>query len=393
MKAMRTSDFLLAAILLAMAPSSSQAQETNFAGLVKRVVAVSANVKPGEVVVVFGGKHTVPLMEELAIEIQKAGGLPTMLLGSGRVTRSFYLDVPEKYLEQEPRYFAEWLKHMNVWIGISAYEDPKAVFADIPETRFAKAAEADQYITDRLNESGLRLVFIGYPTRELAAVNKLDFATYEKMHWDAVNADYKRISEKGQELKRVLQGAKKVRVTSPAGTDVTFSVGGRPVFVDDGIVTDEEAKAKLFLVRFASLPGGEVVVAPVETSANGRVVVPKHRCRFAPMTGISFDLKNGQLQNFQARENGKCFEETLAPYAGPKDMFGSFSIGLNPALRVIEEGGDYRPGNAAGLVWIIIGDNQMLGGNNKTQVGFGFPIVNGTVEIDGKVVVKDGKLL
>ena len=156
MKNMRTSDFLLAALLLAMAPSSLQAQETNFAGLAKRVVAVSANVKPGEVVVVNGGKHTVPLMEELAIEVQKAGGLPTMLLDSGRVTRSFFLDVPEKYLEQEPRYFAEWLKHMNVWIGISAYEDPKSLFADIPETRFAKAAKAGQYITDRINESGLR---------------------------------------------------------------------------------------------------------------------------------------------------------------------------------------------------------------------------------------------
>ena len=393
MKNMRTSDFLLAALLLAMAPSSLQAQETNFAGLAKRVVAVSANVKPGEVVVVNGGKHTVPLMEELAIEVQKAGGLPTMLLDSGRVTRSFFLDVPEKYLEQEPRYFAEWLKHMNVWIGISAYEDPKAVFADIPETRFAKAAKAGQYITDRINESGLRQVFIGYPTRELAAVNKLDFATYEKMHWDAVNADYRSISAKGQELKRVLQGAKQVRVTSSAGTDVTFSVGDRPVFVDDGIVTEDEAKTKLFFGRSASLPGGLVFVAPIETSANGRVVAPKDRCRFAPMTGISFELKNGQLQNFQARENGKCFEETMAPYAGPKDMFGGISIGLNPALRVIEEGGDYRPSNAAGMVWISIGDNQLLGGNNKTQGAFSFPIVNATVEIDGKVVVKDGKLL
>ena len=37
MKSMRTSDFLLAALLLAMAPSSLQAQETDFAGLAKRV--------------------------------------------------------------------------------------------------------------------------------------------------------------------------------------------------------------------------------------------------------------------------------------------------------------------------------------------------------------------
>jgi hypothetical protein len=40
------------------------------------------------------------------------------------------------------------------------------------------------------------------------------------------------------------------------------------------------------------------------------------------------------------------------------------------------------------------GDNQLLGGTNKTQgnFGFGFPIVGATVEVDGKVVIKDGKL-
>ncbi len=73
-------------------------------------------------------------------------------------------------------------------------------------------------------------------------------------------------------------------------------------------------------------------------------------------------------------------------------MFGFFSIGLNPALKVIEDGGDYRPNSAAGMVWIGVGDNQILGGNNKTQGGFSFPIVNATVEIDGITVVKNGKL-
>ena len=85
----------------------------------------------------------------------------------------------------------------------------------------------------------------------------------------------------------------------------------------------------------------------------------------------------------------------MAAYSGPKDMFGSFSIGLNPALKVIEDGGDYRPSDAAGMIYVGIGDNQMLGGSNKVQGqgGYGFPIVKATVAIDGKVVVKDGQLV
>jgi hypothetical protein len=35
----------------------------------------------------------------------------------------------------------------------------------------------------------------------------------------------------------------------------------------------------------------------------------------------------------------------------------------------------------------------MLGGSNRAQFGgFGYPITHATVEVDGKVVVKDGKL-
>lgn len=74
-------------------------------------------------------------------------------------------------------------------------------------------------------------------------------------------------------------------------------------------------------------------------------------------------------------------------------MFGYFSIGLNPALKVIEDNGDYRPSNAEGMVYIGIGSNKIFGGNNDTQGSYNFPIVNAIIEIDGKVVIKNGKLI
>jgi len=369
------------------------AQEIKFDELASKVIKTSANIKPGDVVVVNGGKHTIPLMEALAIEAGKAGGMVNMFLTTDRVLKSYYKEIDEKFLEQEPTYFAEWIKHIDVWIGLPASENPKAVFADIPEQRFAKIAKADQTFNDKLNESGVRLVNISYPTKERAAINQLDFTAYEKMTWDAVNADYQQISQSGNKIKNMLQGAKKVKVTSPGGTNFSFSVGERSIFVNDGIVTEEEAKGALIFTRYASLPGGSVFLAPIESSANGKVVVPKDRCRYAPLTGVSFEFKDGKLQNFKAEQGAECFEETMAPYTGPKDMFGYFSIGLNPALKVIEDGGDYRPESAAGMVMIGVGDNQILGGNNKTQGGFGFALVNATVEIDGKTVVKDGKLI
>ena len=184
-----------------------------------------------------------------------------------------------------------------------------------------------------------------------------------------------------------------MRVTSPHGTDITFEVGSRPIFVNDGIVTEQEARSKTFFTRLATLPGGSLTFAPIETSANGKVVVPKDRCRLEPLKDISFELKNGRLQNFRAAQGSQCFEETMAAYTGSKDTIGSIRIGLNPEWKVIEDDGDFRPEDALGMVTIGLGFNELLGGANKDPGGFSFPIVGATVEIDGRVVVKAGKLM
>lgn len=367
--------------------------EKKYVDLAARIVRDSVGVKPGDVVIINGGKHTIPLMEALAIETNRAGGFANMFLSSDRVDRSYFLDVPDKFLAQEQRYYAEWYKHANVFIGLPGAEDNKATFADIPEDRFAKASKASEFFAQIINDLPLRQIFINYPSKQDATEAKLDYEAYEKMIWDGINADYKTISATGNNLKQLLQNSKTVHVTTPSGTDFSFSIGQRPVFVGDGIVTEAEAKAKMFISRAASLPDGQVFVAPLETSANGRIVISKANCNFEAMTGVSFEFKNGRMENFKAQTGTDCFNKKMAPYDGPKDMFARFSIGLNPALKVVEDKADFRPWVGAGVVNIAIGGNQVFGGSNKTSGGHGFSLTNATVEIDGKVVVKDGKLV
>ena len=319
-------------------------------------------------------------------------GLPTLFLSTDRLSRTRFAEMPERFLGQEPKFFAEWLKHIDVWIGLPNTENPKAVFADIPEKRMAKTSKAARVVRDMLNDAKIRVVIIGYPTAEVAADNGLEFSTYQNMHWKAIHADYRQISDQGNRLKDYFRGAKSVRVTSPHGTDITFEVGNRPIFVNDGIVTEQEARSKTFFTRLASLPGGSLTFAPIETSANGKVVVPKDRCRFEPLKDISFELKNGRLQNFRAAQGSQCFEETMAAYTGSKDTIGSIRIGLNPEWKVIEDDGDFRPEDALGMVTIGLGFNELLGGANKDPGGFSFPIVGATVEIDGRVVIKATKV-
>jgi len=372
------------------------AQEKNFDELAHRIVTTSANIKPGDVVVISGGKHTIPLMEALAIESNKAGGMVTMFLGSDKVSRYFIADVPEQYLEQEPRFFAEWLKQVDVWISLPDVSDIKALDAGVPASRLAKIDKTNQFIIGLLDGMKFRQVNLIYPTDERAKAFGLDGATYVNMIWEAMGADYNQIADNGEKLKKMLEGTKTVRVTSPSGTDVSFRTGNRPIFLDDGVIPADKAKSKRFIDRTAGLPAGSLTLAPLEDSATGKVVVPQVDCRYQPMTNVSFVFNKGKMEDFKAAKGGNCLQELIADSGGATNQIASFSIGLNPAWKVHEENGArYYPGGGLGVVFVSIGDNELLDGKNKAQgaFGFGFPIVGATVEVDGKVVVKDGKLL
>jgi leucyl aminopeptidase (aminopeptidase T) len=385
---------LVATVLAAFAFFPAAALGQDEMRLAEQLVKTSASVQPGDHVVIAGGKHNMSMVEAIAIEAQKAGGMVTMLVNSDRVLRSTWTEVPDEYLRQVPTYWKQWLDAVDVWIGLPGVEDPKATFGDIPQQKFALAAESNQFFNDELNSTPLRGVSIEYPTVADAQQNGLDFDTYSAMQWAAVSADYAAISRRGNAIAETLRGADEIHITSPAGTDVRFAIGGRTVFVDDGIVTPDEADSKMFIERWATLPGGQVFTSIDEGSAEGTVVVAKTRCQYQPMTGIRFNIADGYIEDFEAGSNASCFEDAMEPFEKAASRLGSVSIGLNPALKVMEKNGaDYRPGDAAGMVWLSFGDNQLLGGKNETTGSMAFPIVNATVTVDGSVVVRDGVLV
>ncbi len=375
-------------------PAQELKTDQRQAEIAHKVVTISAKVKPGEVVVISGGVQKLPLMEALAIEASKAGArVAPLFVTTDNIQRSSIADVSEEYLGQ-PAPMMEWLKNVDVWISTADMEDSKAVLEGIPETKLAKASRSADAFRAALNHSKLRYVYIGVPNRKDAEYAQVDWETYRQMQWDAINADYKQIAEKGNQLAKLLENAKNVRITSPSGTDLTVALGNRKAFVNAGILGEQAKESGAFLNRQASLPGGDVVVAPIENSANGKVVAPKDNCRpYEYLTGATYVFKDGKMVSFNAKGNPECFEQDYSAYGGDKDRVASLQIGLNLALKVLEDGSDYRPGDAAGMVFIGMGNNQLLGGNNKTEFAWVIPVVKASVEIDGKTVVKDGQLV
>jgi leucyl aminopeptidase (aminopeptidase T) len=197
--------------------------------------------------------------------------------------------------------------------------------------------------------------------------------------------------EIGKETKKIAEWitkAKDVKVTSPGGTDITFSVKDRNGMVDAGIFTEKGS--------WGNLPSGEAYCTPLEGTANGKLVVEPN---WYPdlKEKMTLIFKNGYVT--QIVGGGKIGDEyrTLLDFSKEEEPYISrrnlaeLGIGTNPNAK--------RPDNLLesekirGTVHMAIGDNSHMGGKVSTDLHQDFIIPKPTWILDEKPVMKDGKLL
>ncbi|MGY2134705.1 aminopeptidase [Hymenobacter sp. HD11105] len=364
----------------------------NYEQIAKQIVTTSAGVKPGDLVMITGGKHTMPLMEAIAVEVARAGGQPNMLVNTDKVTHATSVEMPESAIQASKS--SNWLLGADVLISLPSLEDAKTALAGMTPERDAKFSKvaAEAGLSKKLDATKLRGVSVSYPSKSFAANQQLDYAGYEQMIWAGIGADYTAIATKAQQMKQLLATGKKVHITSPSGTDLTFQLAARPVFVDDGVLTAADQQEKMILNRTAALPGGRVYGTCLETSGTGRLVASPSTWNGKPFQGFKADFKGGQMANAKAEVGDQDFQKWLASNDASLMKLGYFSIGLNPAMKVQEQKG-YTPATAAGMVLVGAGGNELQGGQNNGGIGINLAIANATVEVDGTVIVRNGQLV
>jgi leucyl aminopeptidase (aminopeptidase T) len=120
-------------------------------------------------------------------------------------------------------------------------------------------------------------------------------------------------------------------VTAPAGSDFTLDVKGRTWFSDTFINWKD--------MKWMNLPTGEVLVGPVETGMQGRLVCDLAVGGIGPLRSpICITVKDGKVEKVQGDDQKavKVVLETQATDTMAKHV-GEFAFGLNPKARIVEE--------------------------------------------------------
>jgi hypothetical protein len=199
-------------------------------------------------------------------------------------------------------------------------------------------------------------------------------------------------------LQRELEAALRrggVRVTTPAGTDLRFSVGDRPVTRQDGDASARRAsQARNLIDREVELPAGAIRVAPLEATVQGVVVVPVSDWSGGEVRGLRMRFENGRVTRIDAEAGLERVLQELEAVGETGRAFREFALGLNPLLA-IPEGESWFPyyGYGAGVVRLSLGDNTELGGGVTGGYVRWSLFPDATVRVAGELWVRDGTLL
>jgi len=354
---------------------------------VERVVKSCVGISDGDRVTIFAWRHMLDLAEAFAIECERAGAHVHTEFMTDDMFYDAALNCPIDSLEIPDPFDLALAGIATASIFIAGPEDPQRL-RSVTAERWMALARADRPVYEKLRERKVRMaeIHLGFVTSQRAKTYGFDYQIWKKNEEEAIDVEYEKIRELGRRVAKVLEGSHDVRVTDPDGTDLSFTLEGRKVYVYDGVIDDEDIKAG---ATYATLPGGHVAVAPTETSANGVLSsnVPY------PQVGVLIHktvlgFEKGRLVSFDGDKNIDAVRNMWKKGTGDRDKLGWLAIGLNPKAKL---GFTYNP-IVLGTATVGIGFNKELGGTNESDYALGVTLAKPTVKLDGETILKQGKL-
>jgi leucyl aminopeptidase (aminopeptidase T) len=184
-----------------------------------------------------------------------------------------------------------------------------------------------------------------------ARVASMPGITENMMVSGGMTADYENINNIAITLNKKLEIAKKIRVMTDSGTDITFDLEGCKWYTDTGMCLEPG--------RSSNLPAGELYIAPRD--ANGVFVVDGSMSCFGILDSpLEFTVK----KRYVTKIKGKYAEKlnSILDKVGEKARnIAEFGIGINPEARMI--GNVLEDEKVGGTIHIALGDNSTFGGD------------------------------
>ena len=194
--------------------------------------------------------------------------------------------------------------------------------------------------------------------------------------------EHKNMQSHAERIIHALNGTIEVEIRNPAGTNLTLSTEKREFFTD--------TKLDWKSMKWMNLPTGEVIVAPVEDSLNGKLVCDMAIGGIGKLkTPVEVVAKNGKAEELLSKDKNilRKVKDTFETDDW-SDIVGEFAFGINSKARFVNE--FLEAEKILGTVHVAFGANtDMPGGKNPSKNHIDWLMSKPTVKVkkeDEKVI-------
>ena len=286
--------------------------------LAKLLITHSAELKPGEHVLIELFDAPDAIGQALIEEARAVGGNPHVAIRSNRLMRALNEGASEDNLKVWAAYDLDRMTRMQAYFAIRGSENVSEM-SGVPDAQMKRIASLYQkpvHFERRVNHT--KWCVLRWPTPSMAQLAQMSTKAFEDFYFDVCTLDYAKMNEACKPLKARMEKTDKVHIKGPRDTDLTFSIKGIGVVPCCGD---------------RNIPDGECFTAPVRTSVNGVV----HYNTPTIYNGVTFDnvrlvFKDGKIVEATADQNNDTLNAIFDTDAGARYV-GEFAIGFNPFIK------------------------------------------------------------
>ena len=310
-----------------------------------KAVNQCAAVKPGENVVIACDTNKMRLAEALAAAAYAVGGIPTL----------------------------------------TAFPPTGAHGAQVPKPVVGACARSDVFFlptTWSMTHTDARIEAIKNGARGTTMCE----VTEDCICTGGILADYEENDRLGRTLGAIIGKGQTIRMTSPAGTNLTGEITHRPVQYETGLFREPG--------QFAALPNSELNISPIEGTTEGVIVGNVRLMGFGVLRDepVTIEVKGGEISRVTGGQAADYLNATLKSFKDRKAYnLAEFAVGLNPFCRPyatnLEDLGKLGFGHHG------IGSNYAIGGEVLAPCHIDVIYSEATLEIDGQVILDKGTVL
>lgn len=350
--------------------------------LARVMLSHSLKIKPKEKVLITVSDLAMSLGKAVYEETLKMGAYPMLEIVPSGLDYTFYHNAGDWQLNYVPtEVIKEKIKWADAYVRIVA-DDNLRELAQIEPDKMTARAKLTRPLMDPMIDSK-RWILTWYPTGAMAQEAGVSVDWLREFYFNSCLVDYKKMEHDLKALEMIMDEGKQIHVVGKM-TDLYVNIEGR---------LSEACAGE------CNIPDGECFLAPVTNGANGEVYFELPTLAFGHVvSGIHLEFKDGKVINATAEQGDEALQKMLDTDPGARYL-GEFAIGANFNITrgMMNTLFDEKIG---GTIHMALGrayKNTRGCGENESAIHWDLVkdmrSEGSTLTIDGKEVLKEGKLL